>query len=987
MKRFSRTVSSILLILFLCLAAFPLTPVQRAEGAGVLPRALPDAGIYNQKQNVTLSSEAGASISFSVYGRATIPSEAWGDGLGQDAAGYIVVEEDVMLSVSSTEGGVTTQKDFSYTINPYILSTYPSNGAVNAPRRPTIAIEFGREMNESVLENKNNITITKVISNAEVDRNNFSADYTSGDNTLRITLSVDLDAASTYNVALRNMVDSNGKALQGMSNFSFTTVATGGYPTYGTITTELNYYDNVAPQDTVNISGTFIQNGQEVTANPLAPALQVQVVDPDGIVDNTIDVTVVTSGRFNTSFAVANGAKAGTWHLRLYDNNTPRQFLASCAFTVGTVAAPTADKVSGTYYEPIAISLATATPDAYIYYTTDNAISDAAVGSSCTLYQGPITISTNTTLRAVAIKGGVKSSLLTMNYTIDNALGILIFSPARIPLNHPTGVSVNTQVSVTFGRAVQADTVKTNFSLIEVDVNHMDIPGSYVPGTVNYDAITRKATFIPTNPLKSNTHYRGILGTGITDMNGVHISASIDDDWIFQTGTGQDIVVDGVSVTGNLITVNKNPVTVTVTSPDASVVTINGAAATSTGNNQFFKDVALSAGSNAITIVVTDTQAVKRTTLITINYLNLLQVGASVTAAIPAKGKLDLFDKQLAMEFPKGAYLKDSNGQSLADQSLVFTVFQSSMPDGFPSVSHMYNIQPKIPGADLNNKGEGTLTLTFDKYVSASSASTLTVLSDSDGDGVWEENLGGKVDTKKRTITIPFGSFGRYVVVNKVWTFADYSTTGWARIYVEYLWSKGIMKPLATAGTGQFGLTDAQGQEVAITRGEFAVMMGRALGLNKANYTQYGVFSDMRLSGFTAYAKDLDGYWRTISADDYKYIDMLARNGVLNGTLDSYGALVFNYHNIITREEVAVILARAMNLAVETDDAKVRMSITKLYTDAGTSISAWARPYVLATSRGYFGGFPDKTFKGQDNFTRPQAARIIYQTMKKGKLM
>jgi|GEM_PF-1156619 len=987
MKGAFRKVSSIMAILFLCLAAVPLQPANRAEGAGVLPRALPDSGVYSQKQNVVLTSEAGASISFSVYGRATLPDELWGDGAGLDAAGYIPIEEDVVLSVSSTEGGVTTQKDFSYTINPSITSTYPANGAVNAPRRPTIAVVFSREMRESVLENEDNITITKTTNSQEVDRNNFTVDYTPGDNTLRVNLTVDLDAASVYTVALKNMVDSNGKALQGMSSFAFTTAASTGYATYGTIATDQTYYDNTAPQDTVQISGSFIQDGQEVTANPLVPALQIQVVDPDGVVDSTINVTAVTSGSFGTTYSVPNGARQGNWTLRLYDNGSPRQFLASCNFSVGSVAAPVADKISGTYFEPIVVSLTTATSGASIYYTTDDAIPDGSVGTACTLYQGPISISQSRTLRAVAVKGGVKSSLLTLNYTIDNILGVLTFVPARVPGNHPTGVTVNTQVSVTFGRAVQVDTVKVNFSLIECDLNHDDIPNAYVPGTVSYDSLNRKATFTPSNPLKSNTHYRGILGTGITDLSGTHISASVDDDWFFETGTGQDIQVDGVAVTGNYITVNKNPVTITVTSADASLVTVNGGQATSIGNGQFIKDVSLSTGNNTVTIVVTDTQSVSRTSTIAVNYLNLLQVGAAITAVIPAKGKLELFDKQLSMEFPKGVYLKDTNGLALNEQAIVFTVFQNTMPDGFPSVSFMYDIQPKTAGADLNNKGESTITFYYDKYVSASSGASLTVLCDTDGDGTWEENLGGKVDTKKRTITVPFGAFGRYVVVNKVWTFTDYTSTGWARIYVEYLWSKGIMKPLSTAGTGQFGLTDSLGQEVPITRGEFAVMMGKSLGLNKANYINYGIFTDLRLTGTSAYAKDQDGYWRPIDDADYKYVDMLARNGILNGSLDMYGNLCFNYHSVITREEVAVILARAMNLAVESDDGKVRAAITKMYTDANSSISAWAQPFVLAASKGYFGGFPDKTFKGQDNFTRPQAARIVYQTMKKAKLM
>jgi len=987
MKGFFRKASSILLILSLCLGVVPFTALDRAEGAGVIPRALPDSGTYDLYQNVILSSEAGATITYSVYGRATVPNTLYLPGVN------IPVEEDVILSVTSSAGGVTTHKDFSYTINPRVVSTYPSSGSTNASVRPTISVQFSREMDGSLLENEDNITIKKVSNSAEIPRTSFTGTYSSANNTLTIALSVNLDAGAAYTVSIKNIKDSNGKALQGSSEFTFTT-AGASYPTYGSVTTNLTYYQDF---DIVNISGNFVQNGQEVTADPLVPALQLLVINPNGVLDTTLNVSDLDSGQFYTTYTIGAGAVTGTWKIRLYDNSTPRQYLNECTFTVGTVATPTADRMTGSYFEAITVNLHTITAGALIYYTTDDHISDANLGSSCTLYQGAVTISSNCTLRAVAIKGGVKSSIMIMSYTIDTVLGALSFVPDRLPFNHPTNVSINTPVSVTFGRPVLSDSITTNFSLIEMDSSHVDVPGAFVAGSVSYDAVNRKATFTPTDPLKPNTHYRGILGAGIQDLSGVHISAAVDDDWFFETGSGQQIAVDvtnanGITITvdviGNTVTVNRNPVKITVTSTDASVVTINGVQATSTGSNQFFSNVALKTGSNTVTVVVIDNQSVSRTTVITVNYLNLMQPGATVVAAIPAKGKLDLFDKQLAMVFPKGSYLYDAvTGAVLSDQSLTFTLTQIPRADGFPAVSQVFSIDPVTTGALLNNKGESTLTLTFDKYVSTASGNTLTVLCDPDNDGVWEENLGGKVDSKKKTITVPFGYFGRYVVVNKVWNFRDYSSKGWAAAYVEYLWAKGIMKPLISAGPGNFGLVDSQGSEVSITRGEFAALMGRALGLNKANYYEYNVFADMTLTGTAAYAKDLDGIWQPIDLDDYKYVDMMARNGVLSGSLDRNNDLVFNYHNYITREEVAVILSRAMGLAVETDDAKVAAAITKMYTDAGISIAVWAQPYVLATSKGYFGGFPDKTFKGQDNFTRPQSARIIFQAMQKAKLM
>lgn len=978
MKMLLRKALSIVMGMLLFLSAFSLPPAERAEAAGVT--ALPDAGTYDRYQKVQLLYEAGATVHYAVYGRAVVPDTSY------VAGSLITIEEDVVLSVTCDQSGSIIQRDFAYTINPNILSTYPANGSQNAPVRPTITIDFSREMNEAVLEDENNITITQAGTANEV--NGFTASYTSADNRLRITLPADLAAGSTYNITLNNVRDSDGKALQGANSFSFTTAPAAGYSTYGTVSTGSLQYGN---GNTVQISGTFTRNGQEISgAN-----LQVRVVNPNGTVAATLGVITGADSSFNTSYTLPADAIPGAWSVRLYDDSSPRQLLDTCAFSVDSVARPKADKpddpnqTTATYYEPVSVSLSTDTSGATIYYTTDSNISDSDltdidVVKSCTLYRGAIVISKTTNLRAVAVKGSAVSPLFECDYIIDDTLGYL----TRYPEDNQDEISVNTSVTAEFGRAINQSTLTGNFRLIECDAyNGAEVPAGAVAGTVSYNSVERKATFKPSAPLKPSTWYKAVLDGDIADTKGIKLE--VDVEWYFRTNAGHGIEVDGVAYTGNVITVNKNPVPIEVNAAGAASVTINGVQATDQGGGVFTGSAVLKAGNNNVTIVITEIDSAKTTTVVPVNYLDLMQAGAEIAVAIPEKGKLDLFDKQLLMEFPKGTYIYDDNGP-VAEQTLNFKIFQSPMADGFPSVSCIFDIQPDIDGADITNKGEITLSITFDKYVSAGSASTLTVLYNPGNDVndlTWDENLGGKVDAKKRTITVPFNGFGRYVVVNRIWPFTDYATTGWAKIYVEYLWGKGIMKPLPTAGSGQFGLIDGLGQEIPITRGEFAVMMGKALGLNKASYTEYGIFDDMRLTGSIAYAKDQDGTWLAVSSDDYRYIDMLARNGIIHGSLDAYGNQVFNYHNVITREEVAVILSKAFNLKVETDDVKVRAAITKMYADADTSIGDWAEPYVLAASKGYFGGFPDKTFRGKDNFTRPQAAAIIYKAMQKNKML
>lgn len=83
---------------------------------------------------------------------------------------------------------------------------------------------------------------------------------------------------------------------------------------------------------------------------------------------------------------------------------------------VTIVAAPTFSPAGGTYTTEQNVTLACATSGASIYYTTDGTEPSA----SSTLYEGAITISTTTTLKAIAIKNGISSEVAEAVYTINS---------------------------------------------------------------------------------------------------------------------------------------------------------------------------------------------------------------------------------------------------------------------------------------------------------------------------------------------------------------------------------------------------------------------------------------------------------------------------------------------------------------------------------------------------------------------------------------
>lgn len=80
-----------------------------------------------------------------------------------------------------------------------------------------------------------------------------------------------------------------------------------------------------------------------------------------------------------------------------------------------TVAAPTATPVAGEVVSGTTVALATETDGATIYYTVDGSTPTA----ESTEYEGAIEITAETTIKAIAVKGGVSSDVATFAYTIS----------------------------------------------------------------------------------------------------------------------------------------------------------------------------------------------------------------------------------------------------------------------------------------------------------------------------------------------------------------------------------------------------------------------------------------------------------------------------------------------------------------------------------------------------------------------------------------
>jgi hypothetical protein len=253
----------------------------------------------------------------------------------------------------------------------------------------------------------------------------------------------------------------------------------------------------------------------------------------------------------------------------------------------------------------------------------------------------------------------------------------------------------------------------------------------------------------------------------------------------------------------------------------------------------------------------------------------------------------------------------------------------------------------------------GTLTLSFDPNMKDSVGTIITVYRYDVKAKYWE-NIGGVVDVKKNTITVPFSKFGYYVVGKMVYSYTDMTSHPYARNYLEAIFAKGIMN---AAGFDDFG------SNIYISRGEFARMMVKALDI-PLNYE----LSKPHFDDVPAIINP-DALW------DYRYVETAAREGIIRGT----GPRTFQPSASLTREEASVIIARALDMKLATDTAKIDKDLEKTFKD-GANVNYYAKSSVLAIAKKKYilGSLVDPSnpkagsvFEPRSNLLRSDAAIIV----------
>lgn len=279
------------------------------------------------------------------------------------------------------------------------------------------------------------------------------------------------------------------------------------------------------------------------------------------------------------------------------------------------------------------------------------------------------------------------------------------------------------------------------------------------------------------------------------------------------------------------------------------------------------------------------------------------------------------------------------------------------------SVEGLFGDPEESAERKVKPSSRGTLTIAFDKNVVDEAGTSITVFRYNENRR-WE-NIGGEVDTKKHTITVPFDEFGYYMVAKMSRGYSDITNHAWARNILNALYAKGIMNNIRFE---QFGTDDQT------TRGEFATLLVKGLNL-PLNYDNNQTFSELVPGSGSA-------TW------DYAHIETAARAGIVTGMSEG----IFGADQPITREQAAVMIARALKLKLPTNDQKLKDSLAKTFLDSG-QIEIYAQPAVQAVYKAkIMSGTPSMlsgskkasyNFNPKSNMTRAEAGKIAVELLKK----
>ncbi|WIF95920.1 S-layer homology domain-containing protein [Caminicella sporogenes] len=206
------------------------------------------------------------------------------------------------------------------------------------------------------------------------------------------------------------------------------------------------------------------------------------------------------------------------------------------------------------------------------------------------------------------------------------------------------------------------------------------------------------------------------------------------------------------------------------------------------------------------------------------------------------------------------------------------------------------------------------------------------------------ENMGGEYDSDTKMVTFTTPHFSKYFANKVKVIFKDLGGYEWAKEAIEAMAQKGIINGR------EEGIFDPSAN---ITRAEFATLMTKMMGYNTENIEI--PFTDV----------DKDTWY-------YDYVGAAYKNGLIRGR----SSTVFDPNGKITREEMAVIVAKVLK---QKGYKEATLEELNIFRDK-EEISVWAREAVsMCVKEKIIRGMEDGRFAPKERANRAQAAVMLYK--------
>lgn len=225
------------------------------------------------------------------------------------------------------------------------------------------------------------------------------------------------------------------------------------------IVNDLDAPSSYTPHLAITNGDAELSNVRAAMAVPVpfaAPSLQVWSSNFSFVRDGRDEIgTLSASGNYGPSYDQAIlGRGAQPWageiaeflvfdrELLAAERDAVEAYLADRNGITRSVASPQASPGGGMYGEATTVTLTTPTPGATLRYTVNG--SDLATAADGLPYQGPLSISSTTTVKARAFKAGLTPSVqLSVDYRIDPAIGAVPRAGLQLWLRGDAGVETS----------------------------------------------------------------------------------------------------------------------------------------------------------------------------------------------------------------------------------------------------------------------------------------------------------------------------------------------------------------------------------------------------------------------------------------------------------------------------------------------------------------------------------------------------------------